>query len=186
MKSLLIFIYDYLDFDLVALLITVALIVWGLGVKVRSMFSARMVLVFLIIFLIVNHMQYTTFERKIAKKINEATEVRELTISFNDPDKQRKGQVTIEDEETIERILEDFKFLKLKRVVRGESSDPSSKLSVNLTFTISTWMDLNYNLTESYRFNADERFLNGYKILGRTNHFKTIKELIESEEVEWE
>ncbi|MCT8137823.1 hypothetical protein H1D32_08675 [Anaerobacillus sp. CMMVII] len=187
MSALVNFLYLYIDFSLVAIFVTISALVLGIGIKMKSKFFKRMVFVFLIIFLVVNHLQFTTFEKFAAKKINEETDIKEVTITIRDTSgdfPERKASVTLKDEETIYQILSDFEAMKLKRLVIGERR--TSFQEFEISFLTTNLMDLNYYLTDSFTLYVDDEYLNNYRILGETNHLRTIEELIENEEIGWE
>ncbi len=147
----------------------------GFGVEISRKFTNRVLLGFLVVFLLVNHLYFTTFEKVISKKIDDETEIRSLSIDvYENGDKQ--ASVTIDDQETMERILSDLKKLKVKK---NDQDYMMSSRSFHLTFDIRNLTKLNNYLAENYRVSVSEHSVNGYKILGKPDHLKTIDELVE-------
>ena len=135
---------------------------------------------------------FTTFEKAVADQLNEDTVIESITISlyqFPEGYQERKAVTTIEDEELIRIILEDFSDLKLKKIERPKNINMKYSLSIITTNEVAE----NHLSTEKLYLRFDENFItisNGYyqhfEIVNDTDHLKTIKSLIENEKIEWE
>ncbi|OIJ15574.1 hypothetical protein BKP35_00840 [Anaerobacillus arseniciselenatis] len=178
------FFLRYIDYELFSILIFILMILWSifLIVKIKSLVIVMVVIT--VIFLFVNHMQYTTFPKLVSDQLNEEAVIKELTLNINEyPDglRERVASVTIEDEEIVASILKDLQPLKLKRDV----SRTFKEFNYDISILVTNQTDKGDYLTNHLYLGIAENYVNGYLILNQTNHLKTIKSLLENEEVEW-
>ncbi|RXJ04401.1 hypothetical protein DS745_03175 [Anaerobacillus alkaliphilus] len=184
MTTIIWFLYEI--FDLVLFVILLALLTFFLSLffkKKKTLISAVAVVVVGTILLIVAS-QYTTFEKLVSNYINEETEIKDVTITILDPSSDRRtriASVTIKDEEIIERILDDFSGLRLKRDRDARYYGREYEIRI---FATNKTKRGDY-LTTSYYLFVDEDYVNEYKIVNDVDHLKTLMELIEDEEIEW-
>ncbi|MBE4909976.1 hypothetical protein IMZ08_18220 [Bacillus luteolus] len=152
--------------------------------------KAFFIIGFLIVgtFLIFEWDKYSSFEKRVAKSLHEDTIIESMTIRIYDMSKkddffpERKAWVTIKDQETINAVLEDFSGLKLKR--DEDARRQVREYEIKLLVTNEVKPDL--LVTKNIYLEVDEHYLEDYKILGETEHLKTIKSLEENEEIKWE
>lgn len=157
-------------------------------------FIKRRKALFIITFLIVATIlifewdKYSSFEKHVAKNLNEDTIIESMTIRIYDTSNEdeffpeRKAWVTVEDKQIINAVLEDFSGLKLRR--DDDARRPVREYEIRMLVTNEVKPD--YLVTKSIYFDVDQHYLDNYKILGETEHLKTIKSLEENEEIEWE
>ncbi|QKY70702.1 DUF4181 domain-containing protein [Lentibacillus sp. CBA3610] len=145
----------------------------------------------LVIFFIDDWMKHTTFQDVVSEQLHEETEVNSITIRINDLSEripQTKARVTIEDKETIGRILEVFSEMELKQ---DDGLHEFRKYNVTIETTNQVAED--HFETKGLRVELDENYANisasshgRYEIVSGTNHLQTIEELVESDEIDWE
>ncbi len=178
------FFLRYIDYELFSILIFILMILWSIFLIVKRKSLVIVMVVITVIFLFVNHMQYTTFPKLVSDQLNEETVIKELTLNIHEyPDglRERVASVTIEDEEIIARFLKDLEPLKLKRDV----SRTIREYQYGVSILVTNQTDRGDYLTSRLSISLSENYVNNYFILNQTNHLKTIKSLIENEEGEW-
>ncbi|WLR51720.1 DUF4181 domain-containing protein [Bacillus tianshenii] len=136
-------------------------------------------------------MAYTSFSEVVDEKLNEDTTIEWVTIHINDLSgrfPEREAGTTIKDRETIERLIEDFSNMELKKEEQGREEQ---KYRVGIV--VRNQVDEDHYSTEMIHLLVDENKLRipkldsgRFEIISETNHLKTIEALIESKEVEWE
>ncbi len=152
--------------------------------------KALFIITFLIIgtFLIFEWDKYSSFEKHVAKNLHEGTIIENMNIQIYETSKEdeyfpeRKAWVTIKDKQIINAVLEDFSDLKLKR--DDDSRRQVREYDIKILVTNKVKPDL--LVTKSIHFEVDQDYLDNYRILGKTEHLKTIKSLEKNEEIEWE
>lgn len=147
-------------------------------------------IIFLVLgtFLIFEWDKYSSFEKHVAKNIHEDTIIESMTIRIYDISNEaetfpeRKAWVTIEDNETINAVLEDLADIKLKR------DDDARRVvrEYEIRMLVTNEVEPDHLVTKSITFDVDQHYLDHYKILGETEHLKTIQSLEKNEEIEWE
>jgi hypothetical protein len=151
--------------------------------------KVSLIIVFVILgtYLIFEWDKYSTFEKSFTKKIHADTTIESMTIRIYDTSDgdgyfpERKAWVTIKDKKTINAVLEDFSELKLKR--DDDARVFARKYSIDILVTNEE--KPNFLVSNSIVFEVDENYLNDYKILGETEHLKTIESLVNNKEIEW-
>jgi len=109
-----------------------------------------------------------------------ADEINTYDFSGNMP--ERKASVTIEEEEIIERILEDFSGLELKKDYDIQNIYRDYQIEIVVTNQIKE----KHFSTTIIRFDLDKNYVNDYQIVSETNHLKTIEYLVENDEIDWQ
>ncbi|MGY0694689.1 DUF4181 domain-containing protein [Virgibacillus sp. FSP13] len=145
----------------------------------------------LAIFFINNQMKYTTFSKVVSDQLNEETTVRSITIYQNHLSgdiPEREASATIKDNETIDRILEDFSDMELKKV---DGFREYRKYRIRIVVTNQVAAD--HYSTESLTVGFDENYLTTsegyhgvYEIVSEIDQMKTIESLVKSGEIDWE
>ncbi|MGY3714246.1 hypothetical protein ACWE42_01825 [Sutcliffiella cohnii] len=136
------------------------------------------------LFMLANILAYTSFTKYASKYINEETTINNVTITVYDLDDRGMRldytSITIEDEKVIDKLLQDFSQVKLKKDLNTTSWERRYNVMFSVTNPAS---DGKYVVTGSYSFNVDEKYLNDHKIINSTNHLSTIEEIIEYEDL---
>ncbi|WP_106497265.1 DUF4181 domain-containing protein [Lentibacillus sp. Marseille-P4043] len=145
----------------------------------------------LAIYFINDQMKYTTFSEVVSDQLNEETTVRSITIYQNDLTgdiPERKASAAIKDEEMLDRIVEDFSDMELKKM---DGFPEYRKYRVRIVVTNQVATD--HYSTESLTVGFNENYLttsagsNGvYEIVDGTDQTKTIESLVKSGEIDWE
>ena len=136
--------------------------------------------------LLVNLLQYSSFEKYSSKYINEDTIIKNLVIfHFYDNngnyDSWRKS-TTIEDENVIRQIVDDLSTISFKE----NTPRPSELTGFELVFLVSNKpKDRKVHVTESFIIEVSEDYFNRKKITKSENHLKTLESLVENENIEW-
>jgi hypothetical protein len=131
------------------------------------------------LFLFVDHLKYTTFTDLYEREINEDSEVERITITVNQLSEQNSPEgretVTIEDQEIIQRILDDFSQIELKKdeTARGQFRE------YDIRFVTTNEVREEQLVTEYVDVGLDQFYLNDYKIISETDHLETIQLLVE-------
>lgn len=116
--------------------------------------------------------QYTSFAELYSKQLNEKSDVQSVVIRMQD------GQsITVENKDEIDRILTDLKDVKLKK-------DPKVQpayMDYYLEMVVRNQIASKHYSTEKVYVDLDEDHINSYKVLGKTNHLKTIERLVKGE-----
>ncbi|WP_078379975.1 hypothetical protein [Sutcliffiella halmapala] len=174
--------------DIVILGIAVVSLILLLSFKKRILVSIVIIVVAIGAVYVYDRAKYITFPELVETQLNSESTVRDITITINDNDLSgdglpvRKAHVTIEDEEIIKRILDDFSDLELKKNVNAQGTFKEYQLRL----LIINPSKENGLVTDSLYLYVDEHYVNDFAIVGETDHLKTIKYLVESDEVEWE
>lgn len=135
--------YAFLDFllrfgDLFLIGIAIILLTFFLSLwfkKRSTLFIAVAIVVAGVIFIVVQT-KYTTFQDLVSDQFNEESTVQDISITVNDPSgriPERKAGVTLEDEEIMERILEDFADIELREGKDARPFDRKYRISIRTT-----------------------------------------------------
>ncbi|WP_202081594.1 hypothetical protein [Caldalkalibacillus salinus] len=154
--------------------------------KKKTHFYFALTLFLIVTALFIVKANYTTFEDVYADSLNEDTMVESVTIFINDltnhkPEREVRTRTTIEDTDVIARILDDLSGLELK----NDPENYSFYKKYALVFTVTNEEKHHFYRTNKLHINIDEQHLNRYKIVNGTDHLKTIKQLVESDDIEW-
>ncbi|MCA1322212.1 hypothetical protein LC085_20230 [Bacillus tianshenii] len=135
-----------------------------------------------------NEMKYTDFHEMTSGTLKDDSEIRSITIKVKDIEGVSEkdywktiGQMTIEDEELVDRLINDLKGLELKET-NYSTYELNSKYIVEML--VVNEKD-NLLVTDKLMFSIDKTHFSGYEIINDIDHLKTIEELVESDRMEW-
>lgn len=172
----------YVHFLLATLLLV---FLFSLFIKNKKVLQLIAICLVLASFFIGYQIQYTTFEDLYSDLLNNDSEIERIRLTVYNPSdsliSDRIKDVTIRDEKIINRILDDFKSMELKK----EEDPPTGTRKYDVRFVVTKEVETNLYRTEYISFNLNEDFLSNYEIISDTNHLETIKSLEENDEVDW-
>lgn len=188
MRTLIYYLFEHVDFFLLLVVIILLGFLFSLFFKKKRTVIVAIIISVVIGFLIYDQLKYTTFEKLVSAKLHEETVVRDISITIYDLSSdegfpERKATVTIDDVDLMNRILEDFSGIELKKNLNAQG-EYMKEFEVKILTT--NLKDDQYYLTNYLMLSLGEQFLNEYEIVSETNHLKTIKELVNNEEIEWQ
>ncbi|WP_417899870.1 hypothetical protein ABN702_06195 [Bacillus haimaensis] len=179
------FVY-YSDYFVLAILLGGAF--YWLSFRKKMVVGIALIIVALGVGYIQNEMKYTDFHEMTSGTIKDDSEIRSITIKVKDIEGDSEkdywktiGQLTIEDEELVDRLLNDLKGLELKET-NYSTFELNSKYIVEIL--VVNEKD-NLLVTDKLMYSIDKTHFSGYEIVSDKDHLKTIEELVESDSMEW-
>lgn len=179
------FVY-YSDYFVLAILLGGAF--YWLSFRKKMVVGIALIIVALGVGYIQNEMKYTDFHEMTSGTIKDDSEIRSFTIKVKDIEGDSEkdywktiGQVTIEDGELIDKLLNDLKGLELKET-NYSTFELNSKYIVEMLVVNEKDTLL---VTDKLMFSIDKTHFSGYEIISDKDHLKTIEELVESDSMEW-
>ena len=131
-----------------------------------------------------DQMIYTTSDATVIKEFHEDSEIRNLQIrkvEFEIGTYSFKERMLIEDEETIRKILQDLSDIELKREINKEPGGADYVLDLLISNLKNDMVE-----TGTIQIIVGKEYINDYKIVSDKDHLKTLKELDERNDLEWE
>ncbi|MFD2762374.1 DUF4181 domain-containing protein [Lentibacillus juripiscarius] len=156
------------------------------------MLMAMSVIGVLAIFFISDLMKYTTFQEVVSDQLHEETEIRRISIRVNELNNAGmaetiKKRATINDDETIDRILQDFSEMELKK---DDGFLEERKYYISIVTKNKKAED--YYKTEdlvvyvgNHYISISEGRASRYRIVSETDHLQTIESLVKSDKIDW-
>lgn len=128
----------------------------------------------------VEQLKYTTLPELYSDQLNEDSEVKSISISVNRNVPEKTRRLTIEKEETIDRIIEDLSTIELRKDedIHGYDRD------YHVEIIVKNQIEEKHFSTTSVQLYLDNNYLNEYKIVSETNHLEAIEELIEDDRLD--
>ncbi|UTR08987.1 hypothetical protein MM300_13715 [Evansella sp. LMS18] len=124
--------------------------------------------------LIINQMQYTTFQELYSDQLNEDSDIRSISVAVNDLSvrtPETAARTTIEDESLIGDILNDFQKIELRK----DNDAGIRKYTIGVT--VNNQVKENFSRTTTIYIEMDDEYLNEYKIVSAKKHLETIESL---------
>ncbi|MGF2615006.1 hypothetical protein FZC84_09160 [Rossellomorea vietnamensis] len=175
------FTLQYFDVFLIAVLIVLTTLVLSIFIKRKRILIMAIALLVLGASLTVQQSKYTTFLELYDKTLKEESVIEAINIRVYDPSNdflEPKASKSIEDQDTIESIIDDLSKIDLKKE-EGMSRD-SYKYHVEII--VKNQAEEDRFLTRVIDIKLDENALNDYKIISSTNHLKTLKAIFAGED----
>ncbi|WP_100011846.1 SdpI family protein [Lentibacillus sediminis] len=185
MTTLIDFLLQYRNFFLAGIAIILLAFLLSFWIKKKSTLIVVLALMVAGTIFIINQSKYTTFQELVSDQLNEESTVQEISITISDLSgdmPERKASVTIEDEEIMDQIIEDFSDIELKEQSNLHVLDRKYRIRIRSTNEV----EENFLKTDSLTLCVDNDYINEYEIVNETDHLKTIESLVENEEIEWE
>jgi len=129
--------------------------------------------------------KYPSFSELSSLQFNEDTEFEVANLSVYElsegemPD--REAMLKIKDKAIIDRILNDFENMELKKDEDAERHFRKYHLTITVTIKVK---EAHYT-SETFTYDFDQNYFFNYEILNGTNHIQTIKSLKENEDLDW-
>ncbi|MGD6831301.1 hypothetical protein ACQCT5_04025 [Sutcliffiella halmapala] len=179
------FVY-YSDYFVLAILLGGAL--YWLSFRKKVVVGIALIAVALGVGYLQNEMKYTNFHEMTSGTIKDDSEIRSITIKVKDIEGGSEqdywktiGQLTIEDEELVDKLLNDLNGMELKET-NYSTFELNSKYIVEMLVVNEK---NNLWVTDKLMYSIDKTHFSGYEIVNDTDHLKTIEELVESDRMEW-
>ncbi|WP_067730936.1 hypothetical protein [Oceanobacillus damuensis] len=134
---------------------------------------------------IIDQLKYTTFQEAFSEQLDRDTVLRQIVISTHNSSNQypeRVASVTIEDEEIMEAIINDFMGLELKK----DTDSNSYEWDYTISITKNNQIKEGYSVTRSLTSNVNDSHINDYEVIDNKNHLKTVGSIVEDKEFEWD
>jgi hypothetical protein len=184
MRTLIDFTFQYFDLFLIGILIVLVTLFISVFIKNRITLVIVMAILIIGILIFLNQTKYTTLLELYSDQLNEDSVVKSISISINEQsgnmsDKIRS--VTIEDEEIIERILEDFSNIELKK----EDDIQHLYREYHIVIIVTNKIEEDHLKTTTIGMDLDKNYLDNYRIISETNHLKTIESLAGDKDMDW-
>jgi hypothetical protein len=173
--------FQYFDLFLFAVLICLVTFILSLMIKNRKTLIIVMGVLIIGTIIFIWQMKYTTFLELYSDHLNEDSAVKSVSITINDLSSNMQANirtVTIEDEEIIDRILEDLSSLELKK----DDGVQHRFRDYHIKMVVTNQIEEDHFSTDVIHFDLDKNYINDYRIINETNHLKTIDSLIEEKE----
>ncbi len=128
---------------------------------------------------------YPSFSEISSLQFNKDTEFEVANLSVYElsegepPD--RKAMLKIKNKAIIDRILNDFKNMELKKDEHAERHFRK----YHLTITVTKKVKEEHYTSDTFTYDFDEDYLFNYEILNEPNHIQTINSLRENEDLNW-
>lgn len=179
------FVY-YSDYFVLAILLGGAF--YWLSFRKKIVVGIALIIVALGVGYLQNEMKYTTFHEMTSGTIMDDSEIRSITIKVKDIEGGSEqdywktiGQLTIEDEELVDKLLNDLKGMELKET-NYSAYELNSKYIVEILVVNEK---NNLLVTDKLMYSIDKTHFSGYEIVSDKDHLNTIEELVESDSMEW-
>ncbi|MBM7621162.1 hypothetical protein JOC95_003035 [Bacillus tianshenii] len=186
MEQMLGWLVYYSDYFVLAILIGGAF--YWLSFRKKVVVGIALIIVAIGVGYLQNEMKYTDFHEMTSGTIKDDSEIRSITIKVKDMESDSEkdswktiGQMTLEDEELVDRLLNDLKGLELKET-------NYSKYELNSKYIVEMLVvneKDNLLVTDKLMFSIDKTHFSGYEIISDNDHLKTIEELVGSDRMEW-
>lgn len=186
MEQLLGWFINYSDVFVLALLLGGAF--YWLSFRKKIVVGIALIIMAIGVGYIQHEMKYTNFHEMTERTIKEDSEIRSITIKVKDIEGGSEqeywktiGQLTIEDDALVDKLLNDLKRMELKET-NYSAYESNSKYMIEIL--VVNERD-NLLVTDKLRYSIDKTHFSGYEIVSENDHLKTIEELVESESMEW-
>ncbi|TYS14990.1 hypothetical protein FZC78_16995 [Rossellomorea vietnamensis] len=171
------FTLQYFHLFLIAVLIAIVTLVMSKFInRKRTLFMVMTVLV-IGFFFAVQQLKYTSFPELYDKTLKEDSVIEEINIREYDPSDdslETSASKVIEDQDTIERLMNDFSKVELKK----EDGTAREFYQYHVEIIVTNQAGEDRYLTNVINIKLDQDYLNDYKVISSTNHLKTLQSLV--------
>lgn len=173
-------------FYLILFVILIVLVSFILSKFIKKRITLMIVIASLIFgsIFFVYQMKYTTLMELYSEQLNEDSVVKSVSITINEPSEnipERIRSVTIEKEEIIDKILEDFSGIELKK----DDDIQHLHRDYQIELVVTNQIKKDHFSTTTIHLNLDKNYVNDYRIISKSNHLITIESLVEDDELDW-
>ena len=168
-----------IDFAMRYFMVILLCVLIGLVTLVASIFIKKRVALIntvgclgIVMAILLSLTQYTSFAELYSKQLNEKSDVQSVLIRVGD-----RQSITVENKNEIDSILADLAGVKLKKDPKVKPFD----MDYYLELIVRNQIGEKHFSTEKVYIDLDENHINSYKVLGKTNHLKTIESLVKGE-----
>ncbi|MGD7023195.1 hypothetical protein ACQCVK_11415 [Rossellomorea vietnamensis] len=175
------FTLQYFDLFLIAVLIAIVTLVMSKFIKRKRMLFMVMAVLVIGVSFAVQQLKYTTFPELYDKTLKEDSVIEEITIRVYDPSNdslETSASKVIEEQDTIERLMNDFSKIELKK----EDGMASEFYQYHVDIIVKNQAGPDRYLTKVINIKLDQDYLNDYKVISGTNHLKTLQSLFSGED----
>jgi hypothetical protein len=177
--------FQYFHLLLIPILIGLVTLIFSIFIKNRITLIIIMAVLIIGSVIVINQSKYTTLLEVYSQQLNEASDVKSVSITIQEPSEnvpEKIKRVTIEKKEFIERILEDFSGIELKK----EDDIQHLYRDYYIEIVVTNEIEDDHFSTTTINLNIDRNYVNEYRIISKTNHLKTIESLVEDDKVDWQ
>ncbi|WP_175990560.1 hypothetical protein [Bacillus sp. Marseille-Q1617] len=175
------FTLQYFHLFLIVVLIMLVTLVMSKFFKRKRTLVMGMTLFVLGAFIIVHQSTYTTFPDLYDKTLKEDSVIDAIKIRVYDPSNEvleTNESKTIEEQDTIERLMDDFSKIELKKA----EGMPRDLYKYHVEIIVTNQVGEDRYLTKVIHVRLDQKSLDDYKIISDTNHLKTVQTLVGSKD----